>query len=289
MNDIGLLDPESFVQKYDHYAAKISSGRVVALNDQEWQFAAPQQALEAAGKYEQTYGYYPAQVSETLRSGDFINKGFSGGWGISITDNCKDPQRVFEFLDWMCSDEAQVLNYWGLEGTNYTVENGKRVRPQAEIELRAIDPEYTKKTGVGMYLYPFPYYGRGVLDPTGSPYDPTSIDTILGKYNDITKTVLSHYGAAMWRDLYPSAEEVGRTDPWGYAWQISVPDDGEISVVITKLLDTTKQYIAASVLAPPAQFDAVWSEFQGELRAAGVDRANQTMTRLVKERVELWN
>ncbi|MGE5599136.1 MAG: extracellular solute-binding protein, partial [Bacteroidota bacterium] len=33
MNDIGLLDPESFVQKYDQYQAKIASGRVLALTD----------------------------------------------------------------------------------------------------------------------------------------------------------------------------------------------------------------------------------------------------------------
>ena len=34
MNDIGLLDPESFVQKYDQYKAKIAQGRVLALTDQ---------------------------------------------------------------------------------------------------------------------------------------------------------------------------------------------------------------------------------------------------------------
>src|SRR5690554_143612 len=37
MNHIGLLDPESFVQKYDQYLVKIASGRVLALADAKWQ------------------------------------------------------------------------------------------------------------------------------------------------------------------------------------------------------------------------------------------------------------
>ena len=39
MHDIGLLDTESFVQKYDQYKAKIASGRVLGLIDMDWDFA----------------------------------------------------------------------------------------------------------------------------------------------------------------------------------------------------------------------------------------------------------
>ena len=45
MNDIGLLDPESFVQKYDQYLAKIASGRALALTDARWQYEQAEQAL----------------------------------------------------------------------------------------------------------------------------------------------------------------------------------------------------------------------------------------------------
>lgn len=289
MNDKGLLDPESFVQKYDHYAAKISSGRVVALNDQQWQFATPQQTLLANGELDKTYGFYPAQLTEDQLCGDFIDKGFSGSWGIGISKNCKDPVRAIKFLDWMCSDEAQVLNNWGIEGVHYTVEDGKRVISDEEWAARTTDPEYIKKTGVGMYLYPFPYWGRGVEDPTGNLYNPTTEETITQNYNDVEKEVLAAYDATMWRDLYPSAEELDRVDPWGYAWLISIPDDGEITIIITKLLDVTKQYIAKCVLAGPDEFDAIWDEFQAELVKAGVDQANETFTKLVQERVALWN
>lgn len=289
MNDIGLLDKESFVQKHDHYAAKISSGRVVALNDQQWQFAEAETALEGAGQYDKTYGFYPAQLSEDIQSGNFIEKGYSGGWGISITDNCKDPDRAFQFLDWLCSDEAQVLNNWGIEGENYTIENGKRVISDEEWKKRTTDTEYGKKTGIGLYLYPFPMRGRGVLDPTGSPYVPVTVDSIIKNYNPAEKETLAAYGASMWKDLYPSAEDLGRVDPWGYAWLISLPADGELPVIITKLLDVTKQYIATSVMATPDEFDDIWDEFQAELKKAGVDKANEGFTKLLKDRIDLWN
>ncbi len=289
MNAKGLLDPESFVQKYDHYAAKISSGRVVALNDQLWQFATPMQTLKANGEFDKCYGFYPAQLTEDQLCGDFIDKGFSGSWGIAISKSCKDPVRAIQFLDWMCSDEAQVLNNWGIEGVHYTLVDGKRTISAEEWQKRSTDPEYTKNTGVGMYLYPFPYYGRGAVDGNGELYNPTTVDTIIQNYSDVEKDLLTHYDAAMWRDLFPSAEELDRVDPWGYAWLITIPDDGEITITITKLLDVTKQYIAKCVLATPEGFDDMWDEFQAELAKAGVEKANATMTKLVQERVELWN
>ncbi|KAF6614187.1 ABC transporter substrate-binding protein, partial [Paenibacillus sp. EKM208P] len=38
MNSIGLLDPESFVQKTDQFKAKVASGRVLGLADPEWDY-----------------------------------------------------------------------------------------------------------------------------------------------------------------------------------------------------------------------------------------------------------
>lgn len=49
MNDIGLLDLESFVQKYDQYLAKIASGRVLGLIDQRYQFKNSEDELKAKG------------------------------------------------------------------------------------------------------------------------------------------------------------------------------------------------------------------------------------------------
>lgn len=288
MNDTGLLDPEVFTQKYDQYSAKIAAGRVVALQDEGWQIREGQNALRAAGKDELMYGIYPAQLDDKTISGDFIEKGYVAGMGMSISSTCKDPDRAFAFLDWMASDEGQILNNWGIEGVNYTIEDGKRVISEEEWASRTTDPEYGKKTGVGVYLYPFPAWGKGVLDPSGQSYNTATTESITNNYTATEKEVLAKYDATMWRDLYPTAEELGRTDPWGYAWQMTIPDTSEVPVIVTKLLDLTKKYIAQSVTAAPEEFDAIWDEFQTEMVNAGLDEATEEYTKLIKERIELW-
>ncbi len=56
MYNSGLIDPESFIQKYDQYKAKIASGRVLAIIDSKWQYREPEQALRQEGKEDQMYG-----------------------------------------------------------------------------------------------------------------------------------------------------------------------------------------------------------------------------------------
>ncbi|UUZ93444.1 extracellular solute-binding protein [Paenibacillus sp. P25] len=73
----GLLDKESFTQKYDQYKAKIASGRVLGLIDSKWQYAEPEQALKQAGKPELTYGMYPVTLNESFKNRNFQNAGYS--------------------------------------------------------------------------------------------------------------------------------------------------------------------------------------------------------------------
>jgi putative aldouronate transport system substrate-binding protein len=96
MNAIGLLDPESFVQKADQYNAKIASGRVLGLIDADWDYGDGEKALKAAGKFERTYGHYPVTMSEEYKDSSFQPTGFLAGWGVGITTACKDPIRAIK-------------------------------------------------------------------------------------------------------------------------------------------------------------------------------------------------
>lgn len=287
MNDIGLLDKDSFVQKYDQYTAKIASGRVVALNDQLWQYRDAQSALVNDKKYDKTYGTYPVTLNGSIKNADFTDYGYSVTYGIGISKNCKNPERAMQFLDWMCTDEAQILNNWGIEGVNYTVENGKRVLSDEERQKRNTDKEYAKKTGIGVYGYPFPRRGDGVLDPTGQPYTIKSPDDIVKNYNSAEKEVLSAYGVKMWKDLYPKATELNKSQ-WGQAWGITVPQDSDLNVTLTKANDIVKTGIAKAVLLKPSEFDATWNQMQADLKKIGIEKANEDFTKLLQQRIELW-
>ena len=79
MNAIGLLDPETFVQKNDQYNAKIASGRVLGLIDQDWDYGDGEKALKAAGKFDRSYGHYPVTMSEEFKDHSFQPTGFMSG------------------------------------------------------------------------------------------------------------------------------------------------------------------------------------------------------------------
>ncbi|WP_159884534.1 ABC transporter substrate-binding protein [Paenibacillus puerhi] len=283
----GLLDQESFTQKYDQYKAKIASGRVLALIDSKWQYAEPEQALKQAGKPELTYGVYPVTLNERYKNRNFQNAGYSAALGISISKSAKDPVALIKFLDWICSDEAQILNSWGIEGVHYNIENGKRVIPQEIMTARNNDPQFGKKTGIGVYGYPFPYYGDGVKDSTGQTYSIKSEQQIMDSYTAPEKEVLSKYNAKMWRDLFPTASEFP-VKPWGAAWQINIPQDTDGAVIVKKLQEIVRKRVPEMIMKSPDQFDAIWDAFQQDMEKAGVHKLEAQFEGLLQERMKLW-
>lgn len=287
MNDTGLLDPESFVQKADQYAAKIASGRVVGLIDAWWAIKGSEESLKQASKFERTYGHYPIQLDGTTISHEIQDSGYTSNWGISITKKCKDPVAAFKFLDWMASDEAQILRSWGVKGVHYTVVNGKRVVSKEEMDKRNNDPNYGRNTGIEEWLYPFPQYGDGVLDRTGQTYTIKSKQQIMDKYSDIEKEVLAKYNGKLWTDLFPSRKSLG-VKPYGAAWQMNTPQDASWTVPWQKCQDIIRKRIPEAILAKPDKFDGIWAAFMKELEDAGVHGLEATMTKLIKERLEFW-
>ncbi|MET3846767.1 MULTISPECIES: ABC transporter substrate-binding protein [unclassified Paenibacillus] len=288
MYNEGLLDKETFVQKSDQYKSKISSGRVLGLIDQEWGYSDAENALKSAGKDERTYAHLPVTLSEEYKDHSFQDTGFTSGWGIGITNNCKDPVRAIKFLDWLASDEGQVLINWGIEGKHYNVVDGKRVIPQ-EIQDKKIKDasNFTKTSGIGLYTTFSAHYGDGVKDPSGSYYTTNFPDQIVASYTEAEKETLKAYGATTWKDLFPSEKDFP-VKPWGAAYNISVEEGSDYTVMYQKTQDIIRKRIPEAILTTPDKFDAVYDNMIKELNAAGAEKMEQQYTELVKDRVELW-
>lgn len=285
MNAEGILDPESFTQKEDVWKAKIASGRVLAIAYPSWGYGDAKVSLIGEGQADRTYAYLPITLDSTYKSPMLKDFGFGGGWGIAISSSCKDPQRAFEFIDWMCSEQAQILTNWGLEGVNYDVVSGKRVQKPADIQMQLNDPDYGRKTGVGRWAYPFPQLGDAFIDSTGNYITMRSPETISSKYADIEKETLAAYGVKMWVDLFPAPETMG-VSKHGQAWQYTLPPD--VNAKVSEADDLSKRALANIVLGKPENFDATWAKFQADLRAIGIADAGKEMTALVKDKMKLW-
>lgn len=288
MHDIGLLETESFVQKYDQYKAKIASGRVLGIIDMDWDFAGEVAVLRKEGKFDQTYANFPVTLNETYKRHDFQSYGYLAGIGISITKSAKDPVRIIKFLDFLASDEGQVLLNWGIEGKHYKVENGKRVIPEDILNRKVNDNwNFRKTTGIDMYRFG-PSYGDGVKDPTGNYYTTVFPEQIEKEYTQADRETLAAYNIRSYKDLWPSEEEFP-VRPWGAAWNINMGTGSEANVIFQKCQDIMKRRITQAILAEPEQFDAIWDDFMEELEKAGVEKLNEEFTKLVKDRVKLWN
>ena len=285
MNIEGILDPESFTQTEDEWRAKIASGRVLGIAYPTWGYGDARASLINDGMPERTYAFLPIVLDERYRNASLKDPGFSGGWGVAITTSCKDPERAFEFLDWWCSEEAQILLNWGIEGINYQVIDGKRVVPP-DIEYQSqTDPDYANKTGVGRWVHPFPVLGRGYIDSTGNYITRDSPETIKRNYLPVEKETLAAYGVEMWTDLFPSPEELGVTRH-GQAWQYTLPPD--LNAKTSEADDYIKTALSNIVLGRAENFESAWARIIQDLRAMGIEDANKALTVLVKDKVKLW-
>ncbi|KLU54604.1 ABC transporter substrate-binding protein [Paenibacillus sp. VT-400] len=288
MYNEGLLDKDSFVQKDDQYKSKIASGRVLSLLDPSWGFSDAENALKSAGKDDMTYGFYPVTLDDNFQRKDFQNIGFDG-YGIGITVDCEDPVRAIKFLDWMSSEEGQVLRNWGVEGEQYNVEDGVRTIPADVQERKNKDNNtFTKETGVGLYYIFGAHYGDGVKDSTDNYYTTNYPEQIQQSYSDEEKEALKGYGITTWKDLFPSEKEFPVKE-WGAAYNMPIPSDsGDYNVVYQKTQDIIQKRIAEAITSSPSAFEDIYDNMITELDNAGAVAMEQQYTEWIKDRVRLW-
>lgn len=289
MNDIGLLDPESFVQKTDQFKAKVASGRVLGLADPEWDYGDAQNALKAAGKFDQTFGHYPVTLTEEYKDTSFWSAGFDGGYGISISSKCKDPVRAIKFLDFLASEEGQILNNWGIEGKHYTVEDGTRVViPAVQERMNSDNAGFQKESGVGLYWNMMVHYGDGIKDSTGNYFTRNFPEMMTSTYSEAEKETLKAYNAEHWKDLFPKEEEF-EPRAYGAAYTMSLANDDPAVILGAKMKDITWKRIPEAVMAKPAEFDKIWDAYMADLDKAGVKEMEEAYTKHIKNRIELWS
>ncbi|NGZ77833.1 ABC transporter substrate-binding protein [Saccharibacillus alkalitolerans] len=293
MYNEGLLDKETFTQKDDQYKAKISSGRVLGTINQEWDYSEAENVLKGssdATMQNRIFGHFPVTLSEEYKDHSFMDVGFPGGYGIGLTTNLSEEEqiRAIKFIDWMASDEGQVLYQWGIEGKHYNVENGKRVIPQEIQDRKTKDTAaFTKETGIGQYTTMAPHYGDGVKDATDNYYTTNFPEQIQSAYTQPEKDALKEYGAKTWKDLFPQPEELG-TSPWGAAFNLPAPSDPAYTVAFQKQTDIVRKRIPEAILATPDKFDAIYDGMIKELNAPDIVKMEEIFSQQVKDTVELW-
>lgn len=257
----GMIDPEFATQTYDEYIAKLSTGRVLGMCDQWWDFAYTvndvfkQQGLDLQG-----CNYVPLglTIEEGMENqwhsyGDTLN----ASSGIAVTTSCKDIEAAFKFMDDLLSQEIHDLRFWGVEGVDYLVdENGLYYRTD-EMRMNAADTEY-KASHVCNYSY-FPQWlgtsrdGKNAMQPGQQ-----TSEFFNGLAEPLVKC-FEAYGVSTYVDMIGSAKV--ETGPWYpmYSFSGSMTTETPGGVAWTKMGEVKHEWLPKVVMA--SDFDATWTEY----------------------------
>lgn len=282
----GTLDPESFTQSEEVWKSKIASGRILGIAYPSWGYSDARAQLIATDKPERTYAYLSV-VADSLKYKDpsLTDYGFSGGWGISISASCKDVVRAFMFIDWMCSEEAQVLVNWGIKDVNYTVVDGKKTVSSQDQILSDIDPDYLVRVGIGKWVYPFPERGTGAIDSNGDWITRNNRQRVINNYIPVERETLAAYGATLWTDLFPQPSELS-APVHGQLWQYQLPK--EINDSVAAADEYVKDALVKCIVCSPSQFDTEWNKMVQQLYHMRMDAVGEQVSEIIKKKLQLW-
>lgn len=282
MYNEGMIDKEAFVMNYEQYLAKLSSGRVLGMFDQKWQFQTALASLKQQGKDNRMF--VPLQLTfDNTIAADYLDvPGMNYNTGWSITINCEDPVGAIRYADFMASDEGQLLRNWGVEGEDFTVgEDGRFYRTQEQRDYLSDAKNSLNWSGNVLWYWPS---ASGTM-PDGNQYESfRQPEEVIADYDEMDKAILDGYGVQTYEDLFNPPNLKRKYFP---LWSIELSDKGEI--FNQKLGDLNKKFPPLMVVSKTqADFDKVWKEYVAEVNKLDIGGWLEELTVKVKERQQNW-
>ena len=256
----GIVDPESFTQTYDEYIAKISSGRVLGMIDQWWDFAyTGEDAIKSAGLDEQGCQYVPLPIT--------IEKGMHNQWhnsggvlnvssGLAITTSCKDVEGALQFVNDLLDQDIHDLRFWGVEGEDYLVDDDGMYYRTPEMRKQASDTAY-KASHTCSYSY-FPQYSGTSRDGKNAMKSDGQEQEFFDGLSEPIKKCFEAYGAKTYVEMIGTSEKPG---PWYpmYTFSSSMTTATPGGTAWTKMGEIKHQYLPKVVMAD--DFEKGWDEY----------------------------
>lgn len=285
LNDMyneGMIDKEAFVMNFEQYLAKLSSGRVLGMFDQKWQFQTALDSLKQQGKNNRMFVPLQLTFDESIKADYLDVPSLNYNAGFSITVNCKDPVRAIQYADFMASDEGQILRNWGVKDEDFKVsDKGRFYRTQEQRDYFADPKNVLSWSGNVLWFWP----GSSGTMPDGNNYELyRQPEEVIAGYDELDKEILKAYGAQTYEDLFNPPNMKRKYFP---LWSIELSDKGKI--FDQKISDLSKKYPARMVVAESkAAFDKLWTEYVNNVNKLDVQGWIDEHTVKVKDRQENW-
>ncbi|MFA6936642.1 MAG: extracellular solute-binding protein [Treponema sp.] len=284
MNAKGLIDKSCFVDNYDQYIAKLSSGRVLGMHDQRWQFNDAMNALDVSGKYNKTMAPLPIVFDNSITP-RYRNKPLPNiRRGFGITTKCKDPIKVIQFINAQLDEETQRVFHWGIEGEDWQYnENHEPYRTEKQ-RMDQKDATWILRNKADLWYSTAPKMEGSFSD--GYACDMNYIPSeYLASQKPEDVELWKAYGVSSDAELMDKNPPDNST--WFPMWQETPPDGSEAQLALNKCQQAYRKYLPKIIMGKPADFEANWSEYMKALDDANINKYNEFMqskldARLVK-------
>ena len=256
----GIVDPESFTQTYDEYISKLSTGRVLGMIDQWWNFGyTAGDAIKTAGLDAQGCSYVPLPItiSEDVKnqwhcSGGVLNVAS----GLSITTSCKDVEGALQFIDDLLGQEVHDIRFWGQKGVDYDVNDKGEFYRTEEMRTKCADTSY-KASNLCGYSY-FPQYNGTSTDGVNATKPENQANEFYDSLKADVKECFEAYGAKTYVDMIGSVEAPGDWYPmWSYSSTLTTETEG--GTAWTKMGEIKHEYLPKVVMA--SEFESGWEAY----------------------------
>ncbi len=277
----GIISAETFTQNYDQYLAKIGTGRVVGMFDQYWNFQDGERPLRAAEKYDRTYVClditYPGYKGWYLEAPTF-----SGGNGMGLTVDCKDPERALAYIDFMLGEDMQKLLSWGVEGVDYQKDDKGMFHRTQEQRNNAQDLAWVAKHQAGQLYAQFPkiqgiYSDGNWVSPTEQP---SEVLETMAKYD---QEFLGHYGFKVFTDFLNPPPAPNPPDYYP-VWSYTLEDGSDAKTALNKITELENKFLPQLIVEDADKFDAAWDAYVAEYSKVNYQAYLDEVNKQIKER-----
>ncbi len=150
----GLIPEDAWTASSELIDRKLNNGAVFALFDRQ-----SSGNLKALQKVDPNAKMVPVDPPASKDGGDpAITAVSTSGWTwLAISKTTKVPDRIIRLLSYLLTDEGQLLNYYGVEGVTYTLDENGRVQytPEAQELFMSDLNSANRKYGLGYFPWVF--------------------------------------------------------------------------------------------------------------------------------------
>lgn len=212
------------------------------------------------------------------------------GYGMfSVTNNAKQPERIFELIDFLASEEGFILNGWGIEGEDYYInEDGERDITDTYLALHlAEDPAEKKARGIGAFSAAFFSPAANEFGYATNSYAPTLQDMVTSerKLEFLNETGYKT-GTDVWFGENSRYDGIKDYDMLFVAYE-SLAAEHPLYDTYQEILEYSVGQMAKLIMAPDdASFDALYEETVNTRKAMGIDDVVDAINAQVAEAKE---